>query len=72
MVKEALQAVLFNKKDWNAELAKIWLNKHHYVPIKMPHFTKHLIRFRLKDPKIFKRFITRKLGYGIELVIGYF
>lgn len=67
----AIQAVLFKKDRWTAESARKWLEKHKIVPIKDPRQTKNEIRFRVKDPTLFKRFRTIKEKDGIDLVVAF-
>jgi hypothetical protein len=67
-----VQAVIFDKNIWNILGAHQWLIHHHYYPIKSPHITKHFIRFRLNDPKQYKRIRTLKLPNGIDMLIGYY
>jgi hypothetical protein len=55
-----IQAVIFEKKYWDAKSAKAFLNSHKIRPIKPVHKTTNFLRYRLKDPKIFNHFITKK------------
>lgn len=65
------------RKATKAE-AKAWLDKHDIFPIK-EHITKEgnkIIsrRYRIKDPKLFKTFSTKKIfskNMEINLIFGY-
>ncbi len=64
--------IFFEKFGWNEKMAKKWLNEHNLIPIK--HVDKHLkgeLRYRLADPKLFKRFRTIKTVSGIDIIIGF-
>ena len=67
-----IQAVVFSKKTGITEARK-WLKKHNMKPIKKPDKTTNTIRFRLRDPKRFKRFATKTIAKqpSIQLVIGF-
>lgn len=67
-----IQSVLFDRDLWTVIEARTWLRKHKFIPIKLPHQTKNKIRFRLQNPLNFRRFRIKKLGEGIELVIGFY
>jgi hypothetical protein len=66
-----VQSVIFDKHVWNILGAHQWLIHNHFYPIKSPHETEHFYRFRLKNPKKFRRYITKNLGNGVELIIGF-
>ena len=66
-----IQAVLFKNTKWDSKKSRDWLKKNKYVPIKRVHKTDTFLRYRLKEPNQYKRFITKKLGKGIELIIGF-
>ena len=66
-----IQAVIFEKAHWNTTHARHWLKMHDLKPIKRVHNVENFLRYRLADPKKFRRFITKKLPNGIELIIGY-
>lgn len=66
-----IQSIIFNKEYWTQSEANNWLKKHNRHPIKAVHETKHFYRYRIKRPSGFKRYITKKLDNGIELIIGY-
>ncbi len=67
----SLHSVVFLKdKGWNSNKAREWLKKHDYKPIKRVHKTENTLRYRLRPPK-FKRYITKKIKNGINLVIGF-
>jgi hypothetical protein len=68
----AIQAVLFDRDKWTVKNARLWLANEGIRPMKAPHYTEHEIRFRIKDPKKFKRFRTKTEPHGIDLVIGFY
>ena len=65
------QAVTFASSQWTPAMARLWLSAHDYVPIKRVHRTAHRLRYRIRDPGMFSRYITKNIGGGIELVIGF-
>lgn len=70
MLKSDVQSIIFNKNYWNLNGSINWLKQHGYkyeVDEK-----EHFYRFRQHNPYIFKRFITKDLHNGIELIIGYY
>jgi len=66
-----IQAILFDNHTWTAKEARKWLHNNNFHPIKPAHRTTNMLRYRLIPPEQFKRFTTKKLDNGIELVIGY-
>lgn len=67
-----LHTIYFDKRHgWNKKTSHNFLK---YLtkekPIKKAHETETQIRYRFRDPKMFSRFITKKLGFGIYFVIG--
>ena len=66
-----IHSVLFDKHKWTTEGARIWLQQHGHKRIKRVDITKNMLRYRLIDPAEFSRFITKKIGDDIELVIGF-
>lgn len=68
-----IQSVLFDKNYWKIFDSINWLHSHHIYPIKSPHITENFIRFRVRTPEKYKRFITKKLPKShIDLVIGFY
>ena len=68
-----VQAVIFDRDKWGDIFsAHQWLLQHGIYPVKMPHITDNFIRFRISNPKRFNHFITKKIGHGIELIIGFY
>ena len=55
---------------WTPTLMRAWLKKHKLKAIKPVHKMGTQLRYRIKDPKLFKRFTTKKIG-NIYLVIGW-
>jgi len=65
-----IQAVLFPKAMWSIAKSKKWLKDNLIKPIKSARETVNFYRYRVRDPKLFNEFITKKLNNGVELVIG--
>jgi hypothetical protein len=68
----AAQAVVFDKLSWNASMARKWLKKHKYTPIKRVDITTKSLRYRLMPPEIFKRLRYKKITPSISLLIGFY
>jgi hypothetical protein len=66
-----IHTVIFNNHYWTKEGALKWLKHNHLKPIAPARYTTNFIRFRIRDPKKFKYFVTKKLHGEIELVIGF-
>lgn len=66
-----IHAVIFDKSHWTKALAHHWLVKNNLKPIAPVRETLHFYRYRIRDPKQFKHFITRNLHGHIELIIGF-
>ena len=64
-----IQSILFDNTKWTTSKAMRWLKKHDHKPIKKAHNTENFIRYRLTEPDPKAKYITKKLGNGIELVI---
>ena len=78
-----LQSVLFDKEIYTTGQARKWLEKNNIVPIKRVQkvkseinavtqlpFTENFYRYRIRNPKDFNRFFTKKIKYGIDFVFG--
>jgi len=66
-------AFMTNEVSWTPELARKWLKLHNLKPIKKMRKELHQLRYRIRDPALFKSFITKKIKKdGINLVIGYY
>ena len=64
-----IQSIIFDNTKWTPAKAKRWLKKHEHTPIKKAHNTENFIRYRMAEPMKDAKYITKKLGNGIELVI---
>lgn len=71
-MNHALQSIIFDKKSWTPKRALNWVISHNYRPKKMVDVTDRKIRFRLREPKQFRRFITKDIGNGIKFIIGFY
>jgi hypothetical protein len=68
-----IQSVIFDKNYWTIAEARLWLRLHRLTPLKREHTTKRFYRFRINNPMIFKRFITKKIIKDhLDLIIGYY
>ena len=71
-MSERQSVVFFTDKGWTVPKARLWLKISGLKPIK--HVDKSLhgqLRYRLKDPKKYRRFITKKTKVGINFIIGF-
>ena len=66
-----IQSVLFDKNYWDIFDSINWLHYHHLYPIKSPHITKKFIRYRIKDPKYFRRLRTIKTKDHLDIIVGF-
>lgn len=67
----SIQSILFDNKKWTSVKAMKWIKSHNYKPLKRVHKTENKFRYRINEPEQFKRFRTKKLGDGIEVVLGF-
>lgn len=66
-----IQSVVFKATRYDAAKARNWLSEHNFKPIKRVDKAANTLRYRLRDPKKYKSFITKKIGKGILFVIGF-
>lgn len=70
-----IQSVVFLGRRMNVMQQHTWLRKHNLIPMKKVHVVggEHHVshRWRIRDPKKFSRFITKKITPDIDLVIGF-
>ncbi len=64
-----IQSVIFDRSKWTLKKAKVWLKSKGYK--RRFRQTEDFYRFRQTDPSRYKRFITKKEGNGIKLIIGF-
>ena len=67
----SVQAILFDKSLWKQKHAKLWVRDHGYKQLKPVHITQKKFRYRIKDPRRFKKYRTKKVGIGIDLILGF-
>ena len=68
----AIQSIVFMiNKGWTTQQARSWLSEHGIKPLKRVHKLKNELRYRIRDPKKFKRYITKKMNNGILFVIEF-
>lgn len=71
-----LHSVVFLPPRWTIPKAKKWLKEHDLKPIKHVDIVKvdgvrTQLRYRIRDPKRYKKFITKKTEDDINFVIGF-
>lgn len=64
------QSVLISRANFTLKEAVKWLNRFGFADHKVD-ITKKYYRFRQKDPKIFKYFVTEDVGDGNKIIFGY-
>ena len=65
-----IQSILFDKSHWTLQQCVKWLKKHNFKGREVDE-KPNTFRFRQQSPKKFKRFITKELENGIDLIIGF-
>ena len=71
MTSSQIHSVVFDDKVWTSTNARLWLKQHNLKAIKRVDKTENTLRYRIKDPKLFKRFTTQVLPNHINLVLGW-
>lgn len=66
-----LHAVIFEKKLWTTRQARAWMRAKGWKPVKRVDVTENFYRYRLRSPKQFKRFRTKRLPGGVQLILGF-
>lgn len=64
-----IHTIAFNNSAYTTAQARSWLRRHHYEPIKQVHKTKNWFRYRIRDPNMFRSFVTKKEG-NINFIFG--
>jgi hypothetical protein len=69
-----IQALAFPKTLFNEKKIINWLYKYQYKPLKKVDKTQrpNFYRVRLTDPKKYKRYTTKILDDGVELILGWY
>ena len=70
MVSE-VQSVRFDRRYWTTAEARTWLKKHDFKALKRVHKTDKMLRYRIKDPELFKSFTTKNVKLFVQLIIGF-
>lgn len=65
----SVQAILFNKNFYTEKRAEAYLKKHKH-PYTSVRTTKNFFRYRLRDPKDYSGFFTKKVSKNIIYIIG--
>lgn len=66
-----IQSVLFDRKKFDSETARTWLDKHNLKRLKRVDKTDKYLRYRIKSPRKYKGFITKQFDRGIKAIIGF-
>ena len=66
-----IQAVLFDVDKWSATKARSWLKNKKLNRIKRVHRKGNYLRYRIQDPRKYKKFITKNTKKSIKLIIGF-
>jgi len=67
-----VQSVLFNRKSWNTDMARVWLKQNDFKRLKKVDITRNFLRYRILDPRQFRTFRIKKLpNVDIEFVLGF-
>lgn len=73
MHKSDIQSVVFERKYWTKNNALNWLHHNGLKPLNgvdLIHPKQY--RYRIRDPRLFKYFISKKLDHHIMLIIGFY
>lgn len=65
-----VHSIIFDNKLFSPTTARKWLTEHDYKPIKHVDKTSNYLRYRIRDPKLFKSFVTKEVTHGIKFVFG--
>lgn len=65
-----IHSIIFESSKFTSTSARKWLKDHKYTPIKRVDKTTNYLRYRIRDPSLFKSFITKEISPGIKFVIG--
>ena len=66
-----VHSIIFDKSWYNTTQARDWLKAHGFVPIKRVDETTNFYRYRIRDPKLFKRFTIKQVAPYIKFVFGW-
>lgn len=66
----SVQSVIIDKTHHSLPSAINWIKNHNFKNYKIDE-TSHYYRFRQLSPNNFNNFITKDIGNGIKLVIGF-
>jgi hypothetical protein len=64
-----IQSIHFNREKWTLTSSIRWLLKHNFK-IKKVDVTERFLKFRQLVPNAFRKFYTKQLPNGINLIIG--
>lgn len=66
-----IQAVLFDKDRFDSKSARKWLSKNNLTAMKRVHKTDKYLRYRINDPKRYKRMRTKGIDNGVKFILGF-
>lgn len=66
-----IQAVIFDRRRFTTDRARKWLKEHNLKAIKRVDKKGNQLRYRLRSPSRYKRFITKKTSKAISFIIGF-
>lgn len=67
----SIQSVSFPVGSFTPGRAREWLRRNKLKPIKRVDKTKTKLRYRIENPQMFDKFITKIAKEGVELIIGF-
>lgn len=65
-----VHSIIFDNKKFDTTAARNWLRMYGYMPIKHVDKTKNYLRYRIRDPKLFKSFVIKEITDGVKFVFG--
>lgn len=67
-----IQSLLFDRKYFDTKKAELWMKRNNFKSIKKVDITKNFLRFRQKNPNLFKNFRIIELnGNKVKAVLGF-
>jgi hypothetical protein len=65
-----VQSVLFDRGQWGVSGARRWLRDRGLAGDGKLHVTDNYLRFRQRDPYQYERSVTRRVGNGVQAIVG--
>jgi hypothetical protein len=66
-----VQSVVFSRPKWRSAEARAWLKKHGFLSDGKLDMKPTQLRYRQRPPSRYKRFVSKRGGPGILLVVGF-